>query len=994
MNRQSKATKAITSNGIAPRTAAVSELLRTMHPQREVPLRLHKPIRTQQNPPLEACAKQIRNRASAIQASVGFYGWAPWLFHWIQSSSLDHPFIAADAKFTAAAAAGDLPPAICYLMTCASLAPFNKIPQPEQDKLTAEGKDIKIRPVCNSDGLLKSALRMATRTASCKKAIKACQPQQFGAGVQGGTEIVSHAVRAMHEKGYAILTIDAINGFNALKRQAMLDAVANKWQPGVKVINAFYGLDTPAFFVYTHENGTRHISSTLSTEGARMGDVFGSIGFDLSIDNTYKTLAAEFLTFPIAALTDDMPTCIPPPEDATGWADRFNEARKLLARYDALANPLGMHRHPAKGQLLVPPGTACHDRPDPALAHIELNFTEEGVVIAGAPIGTNVFTSAYADSKVDIAISRIDATLRLATEDPQIATQLLSTSANAALDYLVRVTPTALIGPAISRFDEHMKLAIMSITETKLHTCPPRTQSTTVRATDLATLPADMGGLGLTRLSHKAPIAFLTSVRGLMKHPFLKPHVAALEHYLRLSFTSIAGFLSMTGPSLDPRQTVSAVLPASAERVLDPSHLARAKRYKNQRAGPFGIILNAVHANQRMNLRLSAMAVPPTPLLPMEDSEALHLLSVTARSQLTRVVKCPLWKWENRIPPADFVIFLRFYLLLPRPHVWREPCRVPNSDQFLEPCGCCHANGMPYIDHRGNHAASCVSTRLARSNLHNKIRDIYAKYAKRAGAMVDREPSAASLFDGQFSPKHLATMLPRSGSATAKRAAERMKTLLTTEVPNAKSQAELAGLLKEVEALATMTIGSAASDELRDLTLRLDINIRPPDGGKHLWVDVTTRHCSAISYRKPSLKFFRAELQNELLAKSNGGGNIMCNEISPALNRASTAKHHKYAPLLALANLQKQRGLLPPRRQQILMAPAFAHHGEMSREAFDLIEQLTRILWRRESKMPPRPDGLGPKALTAQFRKNIKDELAVAVATGVARMLTMVGAPA
>ena len=44
--------------------------------------------------------------------------------------------------------------------------------------------------------------------------------------------------------------------------------------------------------------------------------------------------------------------------------------------------------------------------------------------------------------------------------------------------------------------------------------------------------------------------------------------------------------------------------------------------------------------------------------------------------------------------------------------------------------------------------------------------------------------------------------------------------------------------------------------------------------------------------------------------------------------------------------------------------------------------------------MPPRPDGLGPKAITARFRKSLKDELAVAVATGVARMLLMVGAPA
>ena len=104
-------------------------------------------------------------------------------------------------------------------------------------------------------------------------------------------------------------------------------------------MNVFYGLDTPVFFVYTHDDGTRHISSTLSTEGARMGDVFGCIGFDLSIDNTYKSLSVEFPTFTITALTDDMPTCIPPPTDTTGWADHFNEARRILTRYDSLTNP-------------------------------------------------------------------------------------------------------------------------------------------------------------------------------------------------------------------------------------------------------------------------------------------------------------------------------------------------------------------------------------------------------------------------------------------------------------------------------------------------------------------------------------------------------------------------------------------------------------------------------------------------------------------------------
>ena len=56
------------------------------------------------------------------------------------------------------------------------------------------------------------------------------------------------------EKGWAILTIDSINGFNALKRQAMFDAVATKWKAGITVVNAFYDLDTPALFVYMSDS--------------------------------------------------------------------------------------------------------------------------------------------------------------------------------------------------------------------------------------------------------------------------------------------------------------------------------------------------------------------------------------------------------------------------------------------------------------------------------------------------------------------------------------------------------------------------------------------------------------------------------------------------------------------------------------------------------------------------------------------------------------------
>ena len=196
-------------------------------------------------------------------------------------------------------------------------------------------------------------------------------------------------------------------------------------------------------------------------------------------------------------------------------------------------------------------------------------------------------------------------------------------------------------------------------------------------------------------------------------------------------------------------------------------------------------------------------------------------------------------------------------------------------------------------------------------------------------AMGNTEPSAASLrlFDNRFSPQYLATMLPKVNPGPAKIVADRMTQLLTVDLPGATTQAALTDFLLEAEDLAATAVGNASSEEVRERTLRLDISIRPPGSSEHIWVDVTTRHCSAAAYRGSSLKFFRKELMNELAAKHNGGGNAMHQEISPQLVNASRLKHRKYSPLLTLTELQRKRHLMPSRRKPLFLSPTVAHHA-------------------------------------------------------------------
>ena len=86
-----------------------------------------------------------------------------------------------------------------------------------------------------------------------------------------------------------MILLNYSNGFNAFRRQAMLDAVQKRCPALTKVFNKHYALDSMCFYVL---KGKTHV--IWSTQGSRMGCTMGSFGFDLTVHDIYEAVKAKY----------------------------------------------------------------------------------------------------------------------------------------------------------------------------------------------------------------------------------------------------------------------------------------------------------------------------------------------------------------------------------------------------------------------------------------------------------------------------------------------------------------------------------------------------------------------------------------------------------------------------------------------------------------------------------------------------------------------------
>ena len=347
----------------------------------------------------------------------------------------------------------------------------------------------RLRPVNSGSGILKTPLRVALGQDEAIRAIEELLPLQMGNGLKAGPQIKVYLARLLYEDGHFVSLQDAINAFNAMLRQAALDATKQMWPESTLLVNKIYGPKAACLYLHLDEDGNTHVACMLSEEGARMGCVLGGTIFNICMHiRVYRQMMIKYPMVVQRALTDDLTRFGKPVEEsAEQWEATYTLEAEALLYYDSLANPIGIFRHPDKGKLLLPANA-----PNPSPGHPLLTLTtisRSAARVAGGFVGPDAPAELLTLARTETAIRRVHATIRMAPSNPQSATKVLAYAAQHTLDYLWGVTPTRLTTFAREHFQAAIRLAMDSILSPTAFDAPECHIARYTRAHKLLQLP-------------------------------------------------------------------------------------------------------------------------------------------------------------------------------------------------------------------------------------------------------------------------------------------------------------------------------------------------------------------------------------------------------------------------------------------------------------------------------------------------------------------------
>ena len=124
--------------------------------------------------------------------------------------------------------AADVSDLVAFVLSSGSIIGLNKDDEETSLKRQAEGLAPRERPINQGSLILKLAFDLALHSKKAQAAIKALDPIQKGVGAKRGMEIIAHTCNTLYGEGYAILKLDATNGFQEIKRSSLHRACTKK----------------------------------------------------------------------------------------------------------------------------------------------------------------------------------------------------------------------------------------------------------------------------------------------------------------------------------------------------------------------------------------------------------------------------------------------------------------------------------------------------------------------------------------------------------------------------------------------------------------------------------------------------------------------------------------------------------------------------------------------------------------------------------------------
>ena len=588
--------------------------------------------------------------AASTRAPSDCFGWSAGLLFPLRGQRKRGRFISfihQVARLVARIANAQVPEIFADILTCGNLLALHKLDADEQAERVAEGLPPALRPVNQGCNLLKWGLKLAVRSPAARAAAKKLEPLQLGLAKRG-PEAFAHSLRAMREQGYAILKTDFTNGFNALSRQAVLDAVQKRCPELTSLFNLFYTVDGAGFFIVEGS-----VEIVWSAEGVRQGCPFGSFGFDLALQDTLERCAKGDPDITVRAVTDDANLAILIPSDrvkAVAVLDRLRTALAELEK-DAKQN-LNLELNRDKCALLLPPG---HPFLQSDLDIFQdVNLPTHGMRVAGAPIGDDSYCSEFVKQKVTAAVAKCCALKGL---DPQVAMLLLRRCCAPLLNFLAQVVPPSLTAPHFAHFDQELAgitLELLTLPGRPGLVCEEDRLSTFKQR---LRLPTRFNGAGLLGVDGIGPAAFAGSVIGSCQaNPGLTDHIAGLRRFADPVIHLLRCRLALLG---DEVVNTSLRLPLD-----DPVHLfdpARYVEYDEETKEP--IIPKMQQVWSRQIHKAAALRLRPQE----EKLSDCDFVATHAHARpVSLLLNLPLSNPFYRFAPAAFIAWFRFQFRIPQ----------------------------------------------------------------------------------------------------------------------------------------------------------------------------------------------------------------------------------------------------------------------------------------------------------------------------------------
>ena len=346
-----------------------------------------------------------------------------------------------------------------------------------------------LRPIAVGN-MLRRLVGKCCATKLQEKAAGLFKPHQLGVGVRSGCEAIIHSVRQLLEADPSLwcLQADFINAFNLVDRREVLSEVLDKVPEILAWVATCYGQPSHLLF------GPHSLSSQ---NGVHQGDPLASLLFSLVLHHLVSLIQERVPGLACNVWFLDDGTLVGNLEDISAAVDilvQEGPARGLILSTTSTTQA------PSRPKSTIWCPSLLGDPTDPSGKGLARE-TEEGIVLLGAPLGSEAFVAAEVEKKVE-KVKEVTELLPL-IEDPHTEFALLRSCLSLPkLSFLLRAVDTSNHTRHLQTFDRVTREGLGRVLGVPLGD----------KTWQQAKLPVSMGGMGLRAAEDQAPAAHAASV--------------------------------------------------------------------------------------------------------------------------------------------------------------------------------------------------------------------------------------------------------------------------------------------------------------------------------------------------------------------------------------------------------------------------------------------------------------------------------------------------